>query len=146
MPRSRRDVDRLHDEIQDLFAELWQVPRFVSHHGFRPQVDVYRTASPPELTIVVELPGIDPGAVRLLVDDGCLVIAGERTRPRLAGQSWQQMEIEYGAFQRSVGLPDDVDPSRATAAYEHGLLRIAMPVVEPPSGPLRVPIAIRARE
>jgi HSP20 family protein len=147
MSRGRRDVDRLHDEIQDLFAELWQVPRFLSHHGFRPQVDAYRTSDPPQLTIVVELPGIDPNAVHVVVDDHKLVIAGERPRPKVDGPMWQQMEIEYGPFQRAVALPEDVDPAQATADYEHGLLRIVMPVVKrPTSGPVKVPIDVRSNE
>ena len=140
MPR-RRD---LHDEIQDLFAELWQVPRFVGRNVFRPQVDAYRTPDPPQLTIVVELPGIEPDAIHLTVDDRRLVIAGERARPRVEGQSWQQMEIEYGPFQRVVPLPDDVDPTQATADCEQGLLRIVMPVVARATGPVRVPIEVRS--
>jgi HSP20 family protein len=60
---------------------------------------------------------------------------------------WQQMEIEYGPFQRAVALPEDVDPAQATADYEHGLLRIVMPVVKrPTSGPVKVPIDVRAHE
>ena len=147
MSRGRRDVDRLHDEIQDLFAELWQVPRFLSHHGFRPQVDAYRTPDPPQLSIVVELPGVDPGAVHVVVDDHKLLIAGERPRPKIESAGWQQMEIEYGPFQRTIGLPDDVDPAQATADYEHGLLRIVMPVVKKPqSGPVKVPIDVRTHD
>ena len=147
MAPGRRDVDRLHEEIQDLFAELWQVPRFLSHHGFRPQVDAYRTADPPQLTIVVELPGVDPEGVQVVVDDHRLLIAGERPRPRVDGPQWQQMEIEYGPFQRTIGLPDDVDPRQAAADYEHGLLRIVMPVVKKPrSGPVKVPIDVRAHD
>jgi HSP20 family protein len=145
MPRGRRDVDRLHDEIQELFSELWQLPRFLGHHGFRPQVDVYRTPDPPRLTIVVELPGVDPSAVHIVVDDHRLLIAGERPRPRVPGAGWQQMEIEYGPFQRAIALPDDVDPAQANAAYEHGLLRIVLPVVKKAqAGPVRVPIDVQA--
>jgi HSP20 family protein len=140
MPRGRRDP---HDEIQDLFAELWQVPRFVQRRGFRPQVDAYRTADPPQLTIVVELPGVDPGAVQLVVDDRTLIISGERPRPRTDGHSWLQMEIEYGPFQRAVMVPEGADPAQASADYEQGLLRIVMPVVERPTGPVRVPIEVR---
>jgi HSP20 family molecular chaperone IbpA len=134
MPRARRDVDRLHDEITDLFAELWQVgPRFLNRHGFRPQIDAYRT-------------GVDPDAIRLIVDDRTLIVSGERPRPRIDGQSWLQMEIEYGPFQRAVMIPEGVDPAQAAADYAYGLLRIVMPVVEQRSGPLRVPIAVRAHE
>jgi HSP20 family protein len=141
VPR-RRD---LHDEIQDLFAELWQVPRFVAHRGFRPQVDVYRTADPPQLTIVVELAGVDPQAVRLTVADRRLVVSGERSRPKVDGPSWLQMEIEYGPFQRTVPLPDDVDPAGATADCEQGLLTIVMPIVDRTRGQVQVPIEVRTR-
>jgi len=42
---------------------------------------VTRTASGEQLTIVVELPGVEPGAVHVVVDDRQLLIAGERPRP-----------------------------------------------------------------
>jgi HSP20 family protein len=140
----RREIDRLHDEIQELFADLWQVPRFSGlRHGFRPEVDAYRTTDPPELTIVVALPGVDPDGVQLVVADRTLLIAGERPRPRPDGVVWQQMEIEYGPFQRRLALPDDVDPTEATADYERGLLRISMPIVEKRQEPVQVPIEVR---
>ena len=143
MARARR----LHDEIEELFADLWQVPRFSGlRHGFRPQVDAYRTGEPARLTIVVELPGVDPANVQLVVADRTLVIAGERPRPRLPGQVWEQMEIEHGPFQRRIALPDDVDAAGAAATYEQGLLRIELPVVERRRRRVQVPIEIRTRE
>ena len=37
--RRPNDIDRLHEEIQELIDELWQVPRFAGgRRGFRPQV------------------------------------------------------------------------------------------------------------
>ena len=48
---------------------------------------------------------------------------GERSRPEAAGRVYQQMEIEYGPFQRQVRLPEDVDPEQAHAEYERGILR-----------------------
>jgi HSP20 family protein len=146
MGRARRDSDRLHDEIQELFSDLWQVPRYMGRHGFRPQVDAYRTGDPPRLTIVVELPGVEPEAIQVTVADRRLVVSGERPRPRIEGGTWQQMEIEYGQFQRQIALPDDVDPAGATADYEHGLLRIELPVVDRRTGPVKVPIAVRTHE
>ena len=38
------------------------------------------------------------------------------------------MEIEYGTFHRQVRLAEDVDPERATAAFENGVLTIVLPV------------------
>lgn len=144
MARGRREVDRLHEEIQELFADLWQVPRFSGmHHGFRPNVDAYRTADPACLTVLVELPGVDPATVHVVAADRTLVISGERPRPKVEKPVWQQMEIEYGHFQRRLALPEDVDPDRATAEYDHGLLRVVLPVVERPRGPQQGPVEIR---
>jgi HSP20 family molecular chaperone IbpA len=42
------------------------------------------------------------------------------------------MEIEYGQFQRSVSLAEDVDPERAEAHYERGQLTIVMPLAQRP--------------
>jgi HSP20 family molecular chaperone IbpA len=42
------------------------------------------------------------------------------------------MEIESGPFQRQVRLVEDVDPERARATFDNGLLTIELPVVEHP--------------
>src|SRR4051812_22602122 len=53
----KRNMDELQQEIQELFSDLWQVPRFSGlRAGFRPHVDCFRTDD--ALTVVVEIPGI----------------------------------------------------------------------------------------
>jgi HSP20 family protein len=142
-PVAERDPDKLQEEIEELFADLWQVPRFSGlRHGFRPNVDCYHTADPHALTVVVELPGVDPATVQVVAGERLLVVAGERRRPHVDGRTYQQMEIEHGVFQRQVRLAEDVDPRRASARYELGVLTITLPVVErrPPTG--RVTIVV----
>lgn len=124
-----RDVDDLRGEIQELFAELWQVPRFAGlRRRIRPQCDCFRTDDPLALHVVVELAGADPATVRVTAAGRALVVAGRRERPRVAGARYRQMEIEYGEFERRVDLGEDVDASRASATYERGLLRIDLPL------------------
>ena len=119
------------EEIEELFAELWQVPRFAgSRHGFRPNVDCFHTDDPDALTVVVELPGVEPASIRVAAGERALIIAGERRRPHVAGRVYQQMEIEYGTFQRQIRLAEDVDPERAKASFEQGVLTIVLPVVK----------------
>jgi HSP20 family protein len=125
--------DRLHEEIEELFADLWQVPRFTGmHRGFRPNVDSFHTDEPHELTVVVELPGVDPATLNLQVGERVLLVSGERVRPKIDGCVYQQMEIEYGPFQRQVRLTQDVDPTRAAARYEQGVLTISLPIADTP--------------
>jgi HSP20 family protein len=140
---TRRDVDKLQEEIEELFADLWQVPRFSGmRHGFRPNVDCFHTDEPHALTVVVELPGVDPQSVRVVAGERLLVVAGERKRPRVPGRVYPQMEIEYGPFQRQVHLAEDVDPERAAARFEHGVLTVELPVVDtaPPQGRYRITV------
>jgi HSP20 family protein len=144
---ARRDIDRLQAEIEELFADLWQVPRFTGlRHGFRPPVDCFSTAEPHELTVVVELPGVDPETVEIVVEERALTISGERLRPRVKGQVYQQMEIEYGSFTRAVQLTEDVDVAAASATYEHGLLTVTLPIAARPTPRDPVPIVVRRGE
>ncbi len=138
-----RDVDKLQEEIEELFADLWQVPRFSGlRHGFRPKVDCFHTDDPHALTVVVELPGVDAQSVRVVAGERLLAIAGERKRPQLPGRVYQQMEIEYGFFQRRVRLVEDIDPEQARARFEHGVLTIELPVIDqaPPAGRYRITV------
>lgn len=142
-----KDINRLQEEIEELFSELWQVPRFAGgRRGFRPAVDCFRSDDPAVLTIVVELPGVDPDTVDVVAVDRTLVISGERRRPEgCPGQVYQQIEIEYGGFERHIPLGADVDTTSATATYERGLLTITLPIAERPSGPIQVSVNIRTR-
>jgi len=140
-----RDIDRLQSEIEELFSDLWQVPRFMGHRrGFRPAVDVYRSQDPAELRVHVEVAGIAPESIEVVTSGRTLLVAGERSRPPACG-TYEQMEIEYGHFQRSVQLPADVQTDAATATYEHGVLTIVLPIATQPPSPKQVPIEVRSR-
>ena len=140
MPRKRD----LRDEIDDLFADLWQVSRLGGlRRGFRPQLDCFLTEDPPAFTVIVDIAGIDPERVSVSTAEGALVIAGERGRTDCSGGTYQQMEIEYGPFQRVVQLPRDADASQAEATYEQGLLRIVIPIARREDRPQPVPIQVR---
>lgn len=124
-----RDLDDLRGEIQELFADLWQVPRFSGMHPrHRPQCDCFLLDGPRELHVVVELPGADPESVHISAVGGTLVVSGRRERPRVEGARYRHMEIEYGEFERRIELGENVDADKASAAYERGLLRIVLPL------------------
>jgi HSP20 family protein len=141
--RRRSDIDRLHDEIQELFDDLWHLPRFVGgRRCFKPQVDCIRCEEPAELRVVVELPGVDPKSLEIVAGDRVLVVAGERVRPEVRGR-YRQLEIEYGPFQRRIPLDEPVDTHAATARYENGMLTVVLPIAATPPRVERVTISIR---
>lgn len=143
---SPRDIGRIQAELEELFADLWQVPGFAGlRRGFRPHVDCYRADDPPSLTIVVDLAGIDPADVELAVVERMLLIAGVRRRRAPESRvSYRQMELDYGRFERQVSLGDDVDAAAAEATYERGLLTIVLPITERPKAE-RAKITVKAR-
>jgi HSP20 family protein len=140
--RPRKDVDRLKTEMEELFADLCQVPRLVaSRRGFRPAVDVYRAEDPPVVIVVVELAGVDPADTELALADGTLVVRGARRRS--TQRRILHMEIDYGSFERQVSLPETVDAEAAEASYVRGLLVVTLPIAERPSRKLTVQITAR---
>jgi HSP20 family molecular chaperone IbpA len=144
--KRRTDIDRLHDEIRELVDELWHMPRFAgARRGFRPQADCIRSEDPPELHVVVELPGVDPASLKVVAADRVLVVAGERCRPPISGR-YRQLEIEYGPFQRRIPLDEPVDTAAASARYEQGMLPVVLPIAARRPQTERVLIAIRGRQ
>ena len=132
-------------EMEELFADLCQVPRLVARRaGFRPALDVYRTDDPPAVTVVVELAGIDPDEVDAAVVDGVLIIRGHRSRPARDRRFYQHIEIDYGIFERRVQLNEEVDSEAAKATYENGLLSIHLPLAS--KAPAAVKVTIRSTE
>ena len=140
----RRDFEHAAEEIEQLFADLWQVFPFSRslRRGFRPQVDVFRSDDPPTLTVQIELPGVDPDDVRLMAAAQGLLIAGERRRPKDCGH-YQQMELDYGPFQRQITLADDIDPENAAATYDRGVLTVRLPIAPQPTPRESVLIVVR---
>jgi HSP20 family protein len=126
---ARRDIDRLQGEIEELFADLWQVPRFSGlRSGFRPAVDCWVTEEPRQLVVVVELAGVEPESIDIAVEERALTISGSRPRPRVPGQVYQQAEIEYGRFERRITLEQNIDTAAASATYEVGMLTLTLPI------------------
>jgi HSP20 family protein len=109
--------------------------------GFSPQVDVYYCGDERQRAIVkVDLAGIELAAVNIEVSGRELVISGERPVQETEGRVYQQVEIDSGPFRRIVELQVDVDPERAKATYEDGVLRIELPLREHAETSRRVPI------
>ena len=111
--------------------ELWEVTRFSGvRGGFQPQCDCYRTDDPPELHVLLELPGIDPDAVQIVASGTALVVSGVRERPHPEGALYHLVEIEYGRFERRIEVAESVDADGVTTTYEAGMLRLEVPLAD----------------
>jgi HSP20 family protein len=131
---SQRDpfanFERMRRQIDELFGDFWERAGLGPRHaGFRPAADVYYCGDPPLVIIKVDLAGVAADDVHLEARGRTLVITGERRLRDAEGRAYQQIEIETGPFERRIELSVDVEPQRARATYDDGILRIELPVL-----------------
>ena len=95
------------------------------------EVDHRRDAE--SLVVRVKLPGIDPKRdVQLTVSDGVLWVDGmHREEERAEDHGYVRHEWRYGAFSRSIPLPDGVTANDVRASYRDGVLEIRIPEPTP---------------
>jgi len=122
----RSAMDRL---FEDSFVLPPFGPRFDSSVGL--PLDVTRTSD--ALIVEAALPGIRPEDVDITVEDGTLSIRAEsrdeRQQPEDQGESLVS-EIRRGTVSRSVTLPTGLEPDKASATFEHGVLTLRIPKAE----------------
>ena len=86
------------------------------------------TTSPDAIVVEAALPGIRPDDVDITVENGTLTIRADSRvdRQHQAGEILIN-EIRRGSVSRSVALPSGLEPDRATATFEHGVLHLTIP-------------------
>jgi HSP20 family protein len=114
------------DEIRLVFLELGRVFGSESLAGeCSPAVDVFETDESIEIT--VDLPGVDPAAVRVVGKGDSILIAGEKKARRGHSESsFHLVERGYGHFARVIRLARASDTSKARATLRDGELRISI--------------------
>lgn len=99
----------------------------------RASTDVYLTDHPATLNVTVDIAGLDPQTLEVILDGDILTIRGGRRRPVETGRRvYQHVEIDWGPFERRVRIGTPVDPASATVTYDRGLLQIALPLAQHP--------------
>lgn len=94
--------------------------------GWQPAVDVYEAEN--YLYVYVELAGAAGDSLRVTVDGQRLQISGVRQLPPHQSIACiHQLEIELGAFQRTLTLPAAVEVEGVDSAYSNGILVVTLP-------------------
>ena len=119
----RRDMERLFDS----FFGRWSGEEFPT--TWAPLVDIEETKD--SLIVRAEVPGMKKDDVKIQVVGENLVISGERRhQAEDKERHFHRIERSYGFFQRVVTLPMEVEPDKAKASYENGVLEITFPKSE----------------
>ncbi len=94
-----------------------------------PLVDIVEDEK--EYLIKAELPEVKREDVKVSVEEGVLTVSGERKfEKEEKGKKYHRIERAYGRYARSFTLPDDADPSKVTAEFKDGVLRVRLPKSE----------------
>ena len=126
--RTREEMDRM---IGRFLGGTTMMPfegRFGRLEGGMPQVwlppvDVSETDD--EVIISTELPGISAREVDITVTGTTLNISGKKEEKEECEQdNFFRCERRFGAFRRSIELPESIDPDRISADAENGVITI----------------------
>ena len=125
-----RDLMGIQNELNRLFGRTYAGGETTGANGaWMPALDIYESKE--KYVISVELPGIEPGDVDISVEDSTLSIRGERTfYQEVDEDSFHRVERRYGAFSRSLALPQTANAQNIEASFDRGVLTIEVPKAE----------------
>ena len=128
--RSKSESIRTRDSVfDDLFNELYSLPTsFLSKSGvdLSPRIDISETDA--AYKIEAELPGINQKEIDVKIDNNILTIKGKKEDIKEEKEkNYHLRERYYGAFQRSISLPNNIEPEKIKASCENGVLNISVP-------------------
>ena len=109
-----------------------------SRQAWSPRVDVSETDK--VVTVVADIPGVDPKDVEITLADGVLTIKGEKKEEHEEkGKNFHKTERFVGSFYRQVVLPFGADEHKVTATSNHGTISVTIPK-QPSAQPKKVTI------
>ncbi len=121
----------LRTEIDRLFDDFGRPGRSILNFnlsGFAPAPALEMAEKDKEYRLTAELPGMKEDDVEISIADGMLTLSGEkREEEERKDQGFLLSERRYGAFERRIALPADVDADAVTAEFNKGVLTIALP-------------------
>ena len=93
--------------------------------SFAPPVDIYEDEH--NITLKLEVPGIDEKDIDVRIDNNTLTVHGERKiEKEEKEENFRRVERQYGSFTRSFTLPSSVDLGQVSADYDKGVLKIKL--------------------
>ena len=93
--------------------------------SFAPPVDIYEDEH--NITLKLEVPGIDEKDIDVRIENTTLTVHGERKiEKEEKEENFRRVERQYGSFTRSFTLPSSVDPAQVSAHYDKGVLKIKL--------------------
>ena len=121
-----REFSTLQDRMNRLFRDSYgDRDEALTTSTFAPPVDVYEDEH--QVTLNIEVPGIEEKDIDVRVENNVLTVHGERKfEKEQKEENFRRVERQYGSFTRSFALPTTVDPENIHATYDKGVLKIQL--------------------
>jgi HSP20 family protein len=114
-------------ELRGPWERLLDALPFDGRQQWMPAIDVERSNG--DLMVRADIPGIKPEEVKIEIADNVLTVSGEhRDATEKKDKHYLRRERRYGAFSRSVSLPDGVDASKVKATTHDGVVEVTVPL------------------
>jgi HSP20 family protein len=135
--------------FREPFRELADMSRFMNsllengggrtNQAWAPAVDVWETDD--ELVYAFDLPGIPEDKISVELEENALTVSGERERERETSEDrFYRFERRFGAFTRTIGLPQGTTEDSIQASYRDGVLEVHVRKPEQPR-PRRIQVS-----
>jgi len=123
-----REFAVMNDRLNRLFGSVYLRDEDTAFRGtWVPSVDIYETDTH-DLVLRAELPGMSREDVEVTVENGTIVIKGEKKfDTEVKEEHYRRIERTYGTFHRSFTLPNTVDAAKVAAEYKNGVLTVTLP-------------------
>ena len=121
-----REFTTVQDRLNRLFRESYGPEgreESLITSGFAPSVDVYEDEH--NVTLKIEVPGIDEKDIEVRIENNVLTVHGERKFEK--EENFRRVERQYGSFTRTFTLPTTVDAEKVSANNDKGILKIVLP-------------------
>jgi HSP20 family protein len=127
-----RDLMRLQEKMNSMFEEALSRSvgpdgtETLASTGWKPPMDLFE--EPERYILRADLPGVAAASVDIQIEDGNLVLRGERQMESdISREAFLRIERPYGEFRLQIALPAAVDATAIQATHKNGVIEILLP-------------------
>jgi HSP20 family protein len=92
---------------------------------FLPSADIYESED--DLSVILEMPGVEKGNVEVRVEDGVLRVEGRIDLAKYRGLQPVYTEYNIGHYARTFQLSNKIDQTKIGAELKDGVLSLTLP-------------------
>jgi len=123
-----REINSIQSEVNRLFDTFFDAPARAERGPRRwvPAMDLVETDE--GYVLRADLPGVHQEDLKIELDERTLTVSGERkSSVETEQEGYHRIERSFGAFSRSLTLPEGVDAEAIAASFDNGVLEVKVP-------------------